>query len=126
MILNTRADVKKYGLKAMADYKCRLVENSFEGLQLQIDGQDVWTRIVGSFNAYNLLAVYAAAIDSSTEFSSDYYIALDALRVDNVSSRSPVYGLTGYTVTKTESGLPIIKNANTTNLVEFRFAMDVQ
>lgn len=63
MTLNTKADVKKYGLKAMADYKCRLVENSFEGLQLNIDGQDVWTRIVGSFNAYNLLAVYATAIE---------------------------------------------------------------
>ena len=50
----TKATVKKYGLKAMADYKCRLVENSFEGLQLNIHGHDVWTRLVGSFNAYNL------------------------------------------------------------------------
>lgn len=79
-----------------------------------------------SWTGASIVKVYAAAVDSSTQFSSDYYIALDALRVDNVSSRSPVYGLTGYTVTKTESGLPIIKNANTTNLVEFRFAMDVQ
>ena len=63
MVLNTKASVKKYGLKAMADYKCRLVENSFEGLHLNIDGQDVWTRLVGSFNAYNLLAVYAAALE---------------------------------------------------------------
>ena len=63
MILNTKAAVKKYGLKAMADYKCRLIENSFEGLQLNIDGQEVWTRLVGSFNAYNLLAVYSAAVE---------------------------------------------------------------
>ena len=63
MVSNTKASVKKYGLKVMADYKCRLVENSFEGLQLNIDGQDVWTRLVGSFNAYNLLAVYAAAVE---------------------------------------------------------------
>ncbi|MFT4898479.1 MAG: UDP-N-acetylmuramoyl-L-alanyl-D-glutamate--2,6-diaminopimelate ligase [Flavobacteriales bacterium] len=63
MVLNTKAEVKKYGLKAMADYKCRLVENSFEGLQLSIDGQDVWTRLVGSFNAYNLLSVYATAVE---------------------------------------------------------------
>lgn len=63
MVLNTKATVKKYGLKAMADYKCRLVENSFEGLQLNIDGQDVWTKLVGSFNAYNLLSVYATAIE---------------------------------------------------------------
>ena len=47
----------------MADYKCRLIENSFEGLQLSIDGQEVWTRLVGSFNAYNLLSVYSAAVE---------------------------------------------------------------
>jgi UDP-N-acetylmuramoyl-L-alanyl-D-glutamate--2,6-diaminopimelate ligase len=63
VVLNTKATVKKYGLKAMADYKCRLIENSFEGLQLNIDGQEVWTRLVGSFNAYNLLAVYASAVE---------------------------------------------------------------
>tara|TARA_Y100000766_G_scaffold77352_2_gene65599 strand:- start:231 stop:1694 length:1464 start_codon:yes stop_codon:yes gene_type:complete len=63
MILNTKATVKKYGLKTMADYKCRLIENSFEGLQLSIDGQEVWTRLVGSFNAYNLLSVYSAAVE---------------------------------------------------------------
>ncbi len=63
MVINTKAIVKKYGLKAMADYKCRLIENSFEGLQLNIDGQEVWTRLVGSFNAYNLLAVYASAVE---------------------------------------------------------------
>lgn len=63
MVLNSKATVKTYGLKAMADYKCRIVENSFEGLQLNVDGQDVWTRLVGSFNAYNLLSVYAAAVE---------------------------------------------------------------
>ncbi len=67
IVSNTKASVKKYGLKVMADYKCRLVENSFEGLQLNIDGQDVWTRLVGSFNAYNLLAVYAAAVELGEE-----------------------------------------------------------
>jgi UDP-N-acetylmuramoyl-L-alanyl-D-glutamate--2,6-diaminopimelate ligase len=63
MVSNTKANVRKYGLKAMADYKCRILENSFEGLHLNIDGQEVWTRLVGSFNAYNLLAVYSAAIE---------------------------------------------------------------
>ena len=63
MVSNTKSIIKKYGLKSMADYKCRLVENSFEGLQLNIDGQDVWTRLVGSFNASNLLAVYATALE---------------------------------------------------------------
>ena len=47
------------------------------------------------------------------------------MRLENLSDTSPIYGLTGYTVTKTSEGLPIIKNANTANLLEFRFAMDV-
>lgn len=63
MLLNSKATAKTYGLKAMADYKCRIIENSFDGLQLNVDGQDVWTRLVGSFNAYNLLSVYAAAVE---------------------------------------------------------------
>jgi hypothetical protein len=48
------------------------------------------------------------------------------MRIENLNSISPVYGLTGYTVTKTDTGLPILKSPNTANLVEFRFAMDVQ
>ena len=77
-----------------------------------------------SWQGASIVKVYASA-DNGAGFSGDYFIALDALRIDNVSSTSPVYGLTGYTVTKTTDGLPIIKNSNTANLVEFRFAMDV-
>ncbi|MFT6746201.1 MAG: UDP-N-acetylmuramoyl-L-alanyl-D-glutamate--2,6-diaminopimelate ligase [Glaciecola sp.] len=62
MINNTQAKVYSYGLRTMADFKCRIIENTFAGLQLEIDGQEVWSRLIGTFNAYNLLAVYAAAI----------------------------------------------------------------
>ncbi len=62
MLQNTRAHKKTYGLKSMADYKARILENQFEGLHLQIDGEEVWFKMVGTFNAYNLLAVYAAAM----------------------------------------------------------------
>ena len=62
MLQNTHAHKKTYGLKSMADYKARIVENQFEGLQLLIDGEEVWFKMVGTFNAYNLLAVYAAAM----------------------------------------------------------------
>lgn len=58
-------------------------------------------------------------------FSSDYYVALDAIRVENVATTNPLYGLVGYTVAKTTSGNPIIKESNTSSLLEFRFAMDV-
>jgi UDP-N-acetylmuramoyl-L-alanyl-D-glutamate--2,6-diaminopimelate ligase len=62
MLQNTIAHKKSYGLKNMADYKARILENQFGGLLLQIDNEDVWFKMVGTFNAYNLLAVYAAAM----------------------------------------------------------------
>jgi len=62
MLQNTKAHKKTYGLKSMVDYKARILENQFEGLHLQIDGEEVWFKMVGTFNAYNLLAVYAAAM----------------------------------------------------------------
>lgn len=57
--------------------------------------------------------------------SSDFYICFDALRLENVTDTSPVYGLTGYSVVKNTDSDPIIKRANTTNFVEFRFAIGV-
>lgn len=62
MVLNTSAKVYSYGLRTLADFKCKIIENTFGGLQLNIDGQEVWSRLIGSFNAYNLLVVYATGI----------------------------------------------------------------
>ncbi len=58
-------------------------------------------------------------------YSSEYYVALDAIRLENVSTTNPLYGLVGYTVAKTPEGNPIIKDSNTSSLLEFRFALDV-
>lgn len=57
--------------------------------------------------------------------SQDYFIALDALRFDNVSSLNPLYGLTGYSIIQNTTAETIIKNPNSNNYIEFRFAMDV-
>jgi len=62
MLQNTKAHQKTYALKSMADFKARIIENQFGGLFLNIDNQEVWFKMVGSFNAYNLLAVYGAAL----------------------------------------------------------------
>jgi UDP-N-acetylmuramoyl-L-alanyl-D-glutamate--2,6-diaminopimelate ligase len=62
MLQNTKASKKTYALKSMADFKAKILENQFGGLLLNIDGQEVWFKMVGSFNAYNLLAVYGSAI----------------------------------------------------------------
>lgn len=61
MAQNSKAIIKSYALKNMADYKARIVENSFAGLQLHVDATDVWCRLIGDFNAYNLLAIYGTA-----------------------------------------------------------------
>ncbi|MCI4671737.1 MAG: UDP-N-acetylmuramoyl-L-alanyl-D-glutamate--2,6-diaminopimelate ligase [Bacteroidia bacterium] len=67
MVQNSPANVKTYALKRMADYKAKLIENTFEGLNLEIDGEEVWFQMRGSFNAYNLLMVYAAARELEVE-----------------------------------------------------------
>ncbi|MBK9291354.1 MAG: UDP-N-acetylmuramoyl-L-alanyl-D-glutamate--2,6-diaminopimelate ligase [Bacteroidetes bacterium] len=61
MTQNTRARIFSYALKSDADFRARVLENQFEGLLLHIDGREVMTRLIGRFNAYNLLAIYAAA-----------------------------------------------------------------
>ncbi|RYE28074.1 MAG: UDP-N-acetylmuramoyl-L-alanyl-D-glutamate--2,6-diaminopimelate ligase [Sphingobacteriaceae bacterium] len=62
MLQNTKAHQKTYALKSMADFKAKIIENQFGGLLLNIDNREVWFKLVGSFNAYNLLSVYAAAM----------------------------------------------------------------
>lgn len=61
MIQNTKSKKHTYGLKNYADYKTHILENQFEGLLLKLNDSEVWTRLIGSFNAYNILAIYAAA-----------------------------------------------------------------
>lgn len=61
MLQNTKAKKYTYALKTMADYRARILENQFGGLVLNIDNQEVYTKLIGTFNAYNLLAIYAAA-----------------------------------------------------------------
>jgi UDP-N-acetylmuramoyl-L-alanyl-D-glutamate--2,6-diaminopimelate ligase len=61
MLQNTIAKKYTYALKTVADYKVRIIENQFNGLLLQIDKHEVWTKLIGKFNAYNLLAIYATA-----------------------------------------------------------------
>lgn len=62
MLQNTRAKKYTYGLKSLADFKCRVIENHLNGLLLNIDNQEVWIKLIGSFNAYNALVVYTMAI----------------------------------------------------------------
>ena len=62
MLQNTKAAKRTYGLKKMADFKAKVITNSLEGLELEIENRTVWFKLIGDFNAYNLLSVYATAV----------------------------------------------------------------
>jgi hypothetical protein len=79
-----------------------------------------------SWSEVNAVRIYASVIkDGSTTPTSDFYVCLDGFRLENVTSNNSVYGLTGYSVIKTPDAKTIIKSANTTNYIEFRFGLDV-
>lgn len=63
MLQNTAAKKLTYALKTYADYKAQILENQLSGLLLKINDNEVWVRLIGSFNAYNLLAIYGAAVE---------------------------------------------------------------
>jgi len=62
MVQNTKARVMTYSLRGMADHTCRIVEESFDGMLLRIDGRETWTKLIGQHNAFNILAIYSAAM----------------------------------------------------------------
>ncbi len=62
MVQNTKAKVVTYSCRSIADHTCRVIEESFEGMQMKIDGVETWTRLIGQHNAYNILAIYTTAI----------------------------------------------------------------
>ena len=61
MLQNTQAKKYTYALKTIADYKVQILENQFNGLLLKINDYEIWVKLIGNFNAYNLLAIYATA-----------------------------------------------------------------
>jgi len=62
MLQNTKASRHTYSLKKLSDFRVQILENQFTGLHLKVDNIDVWCKLVGKFNAYNLLAIYATSI----------------------------------------------------------------
>lgn len=62
MVQNCRAHIVRYSCRSLADHSCRILEESFEGMLLKIDGTECWTPLIGQHNAYNLLAIYTTAV----------------------------------------------------------------
>jgi len=67
MLQNTQAKKRTYALKTYADYKAQILENQLSGLLLKINENEVWVRLIGTFNAYNLLAIYGTAVELGLE-----------------------------------------------------------
>ena len=86
--------------------------------------QELYTSANFTWNAVTVVKIYACVIDAGVP-SEDYYIALDALRLENVATVNPLYGLTGYSIIKNDNAETIVKSPNTSNYVEFRFSIGV-
>lgn len=78
MLQNTKASKYTFGLKKMVDYKGRIITNSLDGLELEVGGKNVWFKMIGDFNAYNLLGAYGAALLLGEE-SDEVLVHLSAL-----------------------------------------------
>ena len=95
MVQNTKAQVKTYSTRTMADFKARIIECHFEGMYLDINGQEVGVQFIGKFNVSNLLAVYGAAIMLGKK-PEDILIVLSTLK--SVNGRlEPLRSPDGYT-----------------------------
>ena len=79
MVQNTAAKVVTYACQRPADHTARILEQSFEGMLLRIDGKETWSRLVGAHNVYNLLAIYTTAVCLGTE-QDEVLVALSDLR----------------------------------------------
>lgn len=62
MMQNTKASVHYYSLRKATEFKARIIDNTIQGLHLDVDGQEIWCKLIGAFNAYNLLGAYAVAV----------------------------------------------------------------
>jgi UDP-N-acetylmuramoyl-L-alanyl-D-glutamate--2,6-diaminopimelate ligase len=105
MLQNTSARKLTYALKTYADYKALILENQLSGLLLKINGNEVWVKLIGTFNAYNLLAIYGTAVE----------LGLDSFEVLRLMSElESVSGRFQY----------IVSNSNITAIVDYAHTPD--
>lgn len=100
MLQNTKASKNTYAIKGMADYRAKILSNTIEGLELEIEGQSVWFRLIGEFNAYNLMAVYGCA-DLLGENKEEILTTLSAIesapgRFNRVLPGHPITAIVDY------------------------------
>ena len=120
MVQNTKAKIKTYSLAAMSDFRAQILENSFTGLVLNLDGQEIYTKLVGEFNAYNILAVYSIAILLKADKEKLFLILSNLNAVEGrfnyiISDRDKLIGIVDYAHTPDalEKVLETINNSKT-------------
>lgn len=121
MVQNTKAKVYSYSLKSMSDYRAKVLESNFSGLWLNIDNQDVFCKLIGKFNAYNLLGVYAASqclgIDKLQALTFLSTLQPPEGRFEYIISENKITGIVDYAHTPDalENVLNTIKDIRTGN-----------
>ncbi len=121
MLQNTKARKRTYALKNIADYKAKILENQFTGLLLLINGIELWSKLIGSFNAYNLLAVYAIAEELGEDSGETLRVISELEPVDgrfqHMISQSGITAIVDYAHTPDalENVLKTIDNIRTRN-----------
>ena len=79
MVQNTKAKVVTYSCRSIADHTCRIMEQSFDGMLVKMDGREAWSRLIGLHNAYNLLAIYTTAVVLGAE-PEEVLVAMSTLK----------------------------------------------
>ena len=100
MVQNTKASVHYFSLRKATEFKARIIDNTIQGLHLDVDGHEIWCKLIGAFNAYNLLGAYAVAVllgedqmETLTVLSS---LDSAAGRFDYTVSDSQITGIVDY------------------------------
>jgi len=121
MVQDTKAKVYTYGINSVADYKAKILENQFNGLHLNVDGQELYSKLIGGFNAYNILSAYGAAVLLGQE-KLDVLTTISNLnsvegRFEYLRSAKGVIGIVDYAHTPDalENVLKTIKDIRTGN-----------
>ena len=117
---NARFEVDMINGTSVGQYD--LDSNRYHVITKQL--QDLYTTPGFNWSAVTIVKIYASTFVSNV-ISDDYYVAFDAMRLENVSTVNALYGLTGYSVIKNADQVTIVKSPNTANYVEFRFAIGV-
>ncbi len=109
MVQNSKANIFYYSLQTLTDYKAKILDNNITGLHLELDGVEFFSRLIGEFNAYNLLAVYAAALK----------LGADKMEVlTHMSSLHTAEGRFDYVINRKRNLIGIVDYAHTPDALE--------